>query len=355
MRIVGSGIGVTIMHLIGVPTGEVRTAIGTNYNGPGSFPLSGFEATDFTIDCGFNSAVASSGNFGVAIYGKDILFKRVRVINFGANNAGGFYAAINAAFWSSENVEISDCVVESPTPASSSLNQSKLAFYYFGGSTNSPHRLCTVRNCAGRGDTAIEPPPSIRDYIVGIVIGTGIGTVIDGNQLANVASAIQLPSLTEPTKDAIIWNNYARNVWKGIDIPVTSGSVGRLVITDNVFDLGDSLSNPVGISLPGNAVDRYGQVVLRKNLIRFVKDPAVPAVALKGIDVSGATNLIVENNIISNMTNPDTDAVRFQNCGSTKFFNNQSGAGALLRGYNVSTAKKTLELQDAVDDVLLPF
>ena len=73
--------------------------------------------------------------------------------------------------------------------------------------------------------------------------------------------------------------------------------------------------------------------------------------SLKGINVQYCDELIAENNIISNIV--DEEAVRFSNCVSRKFFNNQNQAGKLLRGYDGS--KYVLELEDAVQDVLLPI
>lgn len=46
--------------------------------------------------------------------------------------------------------------------------------------------------------------------------------------------------------------------------------------------------------------------------------------------------------------------MQFTSCSSAKFFNNQDTAGKLLRGYNTGSSLYQQELEDAVQDVLLP-
>jgi hypothetical protein len=47
--------------------------------------------------------------------------------------------------------------------------------------------------------------------------------------------------------------------------------------------------------------------------------------------------------------------VALTNCTSRKFFNNQDDSGNLLRGYNTATGLFVQELEDAVEDVLVPL
>jgi hypothetical protein len=98
----------------------------------------------------------------------------------------------------------------------------------------------------------------------------------------------------------------------------------------------------------------YGELIVRKNIISYVSDPAsLPSgVAMTGIELSNATNVVVENNIMNNTASPYN--IRFTTCTTRKFFNNQSTAGQLLRGYDTAASLTVWELQDQVDDVLLP-
>ncbi len=69
-----------------------------------------------------------------------------------------------------------------------------------------------------------------------------------------------------------------------------------------------------------------------------------------GITVFSAERLIVENNII------DVGAARpiqFNKCGVTQFFNNQSSAGKLIRGYNQVTQEVLSGIEDMIDATVL--
>jgi hypothetical protein len=90
-------------------------------------------------------------------------------------------------------------------------------FFRFDASsaTATPHRFCAIRNCAGRAIAQLDPVPTISGQYRGINPGPGIGTFLEGNQIANLASGV---FDTIPTVDLIIRNNYFRNIDKGIDL-----------------------------------------------------------------------------------------------------------------------------------------
>jgi len=189
----------------------------------------------------------------------------------------------------------------------------------------------------------------------------GIGTIIEGNQFANLFAGIHDPGVsTMAALDLVIWNNYFRNVCKGIQFSErTGGLITRLIATDNLIEVGTNLSAglsaPTGIILKGSngqpPANRYfGQVILKKNFIRDVLNPTTPTLDA-GIKLQHCTNALVESNVINNTNS--TAAVVCSDCTTTKFFNNQNSSGQLLNGYVGGT--KALELEDAVQDVLLPL
>jgi hypothetical protein len=68
----------------------------------------------------------------------------------------------------------------------------KAVMFAFEGSTNG-HRFCAIRNCAGQGVpvsvavSPFDPPPDISTKAYAAAApGIGLGTIIQGNQFANV-------------------------------------------------------------------------------------------------------------------------------------------------------------------------
>ena len=354
LRIVGSGIKVTTIKRVGFSSNVANYAIGDNGSG-----LNGFEAADFTIDCNYAGGGASDyAAAGISVGGTHVYLRRIRAINFGsdygtATNTPVFLAAGD----NSENCVIEECIAELPDTSPSGSIET-MTLFALGGTSANPHRFCVIRNCAGRGKGAFDPPPAMGTTAQGLQYhgigpGAGIGTLIEGNQIANCGYGLK--EANGATKDLVIWNNYFRNPYVGIDLGVVSYSVGRISILDNIIDLANNigaLSNQTGIKIAGVSNEQIGTAIIRKNVIRDVTNAAGVTSGLRGMDLSRCKELVVENNIVNNAAGDQ--AVRFGNCSSSKFFNNQDTAGKLLRGYNTVTSLYAQELEDAVQDVLLP-
>jgi hypothetical protein len=351
VRILGSGMEVTTLKLVSIPTNATRYAVGMNFDGAG---LSGFELSDLKVDCNLGGGGTGVGAGAVRVHGKNVYARRVKVIAYGTKQSNVTFHAVTIAGGSSENCVLDDCTAEPPNSAHSV--DSKVIIFAFEGISAAPHYFCVMRNCAARGATAFENPPSISSNYVAATPGTGLGTIIEGNQFANFGTAIL--SIAQTTRDLIIQNNHFRNVRVGVHFNLASeNAVGRIVAIDNMIELSRELSTPIGFELFGNGgADRFNDVVLRKNIVGQIVDTSrsLRTDAI-GIYLRQCTRVIAENNILN-----DTDAdagVDFQNCGSVKFFNNQTSAGELRRGHDTSTtpAKQVLELEDQVQDVLLPI
>jgi hypothetical protein len=353
VRIVGSGMGVSIIQLTGLATGT-RYVVGTDF---AHTDLNlGFELSDVTIDCALGSAGTASSVGAIRVRGKHVFLRRIKVINYGTNSSGATITVITAAGDDSENCVIEECVID-PHPA---VHVGKAIWYSFETST-SFHRFCAIRNCAGRGglltDT-IEPPPDVsdKDYAA-IAPGVGLGTIVEGNQFANVYYGIYASG--QAAKDVVICNNYLRNVYRGVYWDQGSGAtpVGRVIAFDNIAEISRAVSNPFGLQFTGSSgADRFTDLVLRRNIVRQVTDANHSVrTDMTGISVAQCTRLITENNVINDAgTSGNTRAVVFTNCTSRKFFNNQNDSGNLLRGYDTASATFIQELDDAVQDVLLP-
>jgi hypothetical protein len=150
----------------------------------------------------------------------------------------------------------------------------------------------------------------------------------------------RLPGVNRPKDHPLLWDQQS------------AAAVGRIVAQDNIIELSRQLSFPTGAEFTAAAANRFVDLVARRNIVRQVVDSTRPLlVNASGISFRYCTRAILENNVVD-----DTEAnsaVYYQNCDFTKFFNNQTSAGKLLRGYNQVTSKFTLELDDAVQDVLL--
>lgn len=94
-----------------------------------------------------------------------------------------------------------------------------------------------------------------------------------GTPLAAIAAARR-------ASDLVIWNNTFRNVWLGLSWDtLSSGVVGRLVAADNLIVLAATrVTSPntdrTGVLLEGAAANSYQQVILRRNQVCDVQDPA---------------------------------------------------------------------------------
>jgi hypothetical protein len=96
-------------------------------------------------------------------------------------------------------------------------------------------------------------------------------------------------------------------------------------------------------------------VVIRRNIIRHVDGASDPSGMIpgRGIVVSGCGDLVVEENVV------DLDAtapIEYKLCGSVRFFNNQTAAGVLIQGVDVTNAqnpKNAGELPTNIEDAIL--
>ncbi len=113
----------------------------------------------------------------------------------------------------------------------------------------------------------------------------------------------------------------------------------------------------IGIQLDDNALSSqapdyaHGDVIIRDNKIRYVNGAFDAGYTGYGIQVKGAKNLLVRNNVVEAVpVNP----IRNNRCGSVKYFNDKTPAGVLVQGVNEAASnKKYDELETDAEDALV--
>jgi len=94
----------------------------------------------------------------------------------------------------------------------------------------------------------------------------------------------------------------------------------------------------------------YGEALIRDNKVRYVDGAFDASYSGRGIEVNGAKNLLLRNNVVECApANP----LRSQRGGSVSYFNNKTPAGVLLEGLNLDTGFKYEELETEADFALI--
>ncbi len=133
--------------------------------------------------------------------------------------------------------------------------------------------------------------------------------------------------------------------------------VAKLVVEGNTIELATGSTGLIGIHVDDSGLSpqtpdyAHGDVIIRDNKIRYVDGAFDPSYSGYGIQVNGAKNLLVRNNAVeSAQTNP----LRNNRCGSVKYFNDKTPAGALIQGINEGNSnKKYDELETDAEDALV--
>ena len=139
--------------------------------------------------------------------------------------------------------------------------------------------------------------------------------------------------------------------------------VEKLAVEGNVIELAPfasgatpPLPSPIGVKLDANAgaiqatAYAYGDVLVRDNTIRYVDGDSDSTNLGYGIDVKGARNLIIRENLVEVVPNP---SIENSACGVVKYFDNKTPAGVLTQGWNQDTGKKYDELATLVEDAFV--
>jgi hypothetical protein len=138
-------------------------------------------------------------------------------------------------------------------------------------------------------------------------------------------------------------------------------SVGRFIIEGNVVEMPADTTAQVGIHIHDNALSNQapdhalGDLLIRNNKIRYLDGLAEPTSTGSAIEVNGAKNLLVRDNVVDvTPGNP----LRNQRCRSVKYFNNRNIANEvpglpLVQGLNVDTGRKYDEPETEAEDAFV--
>jgi len=149
-----------------------------------------------------------------------------------------------------------------------------------------------------------------------------------GTPLVSVTSAKKIFGVSR----AIIEGNI-------IELAVVSGAVAVAVADNND-------SSPYS-ELPDYV---HGEIIVRNNKIRYVDGAPPNDGGATLMEIKGAKNVIVQNNVLDTIASTPLANAR---CGAATYFNNRTPSGKLIEGYNSDTAEHYGELETDNDFALV--
>lgn len=354
MRLEGSGPFSTTLKLTNsAKAGELTSAIGCDYQNKDHF-LDGFEALNFSIDGNYSAQGANSSTGGVAISGRHVTVRNLRVFNFGAKGSGWKAYGISLArayrnpgvlTLRPTNCVIDGCRVDDPGGTSTNGTVG----LHFAGSANTagvPHDSCVIRDCLiDFGDTNQD-----LNYI-GIVATGGRGTIVERNfgTLMKVAMGFE----TGKTWDMVFRRNQFLLVRYGVEMAAGNNDfLGQLVMLHNRFDLAGTTTPVKGIYIKGSSQGLTpGPIVLRRNLIRR-SNPATELDGDRGIELDTCTSAIVERNVID-VKLPDQNTIYATSCANLKTFANRKTDSTLRPAWDVTNSRHSQEWELESENMLM--
>jgi len=125
-------------------------------------------------------------------------------------------------------------------------------------------------------------------------------------------------------------------------VELNQGTAGQII----AIHVADNDSSGVG-QMPDYA---HGDLIIRDNKVRYLDGTFNSTYVGYGLDVSGAKNLLVRNNVVECVpANP----MRNQRCGALTYFNNKTPGGVLVQGWNTDKSSRYDELATDTEDAWL--
>lgn len=172
-------------------------------------------------------------------------------------------------------------------------------------------------------------------------------------EITTVPAANKFRYLTNGVPSGNAFNSTYQRAW-GVD---------RLVVEDNVIELREAFSYEYGFPIAIAVLDEalidettglppfvHGEIVIRRNVIRFVGGAVNSALNALGIYLTGAKSIVIEENIVD-LAN--SAAIRHDRCGAIRYFNNRTSVGNLVRGYGSGGTEPFDEIQDLIEGSIL--
>ena len=130
--------------------------------------------------------------------------------------------------------------------------------------------------------------------------------------------------------------------------------IGNLLFDANTIELATGSTGQIAIHIdaatltPETPDYAYGDIIIRRNRIRYLDVQFDGSYTGTGIDAKGIRHLFVQDNVIECAP---ADPLKYTRCGVARFFNNRTPGGTLVRGLD-GTVKST-ELETDAEDALL--
>ena len=227
MRIIGSGLDVTVLKLVNASTAGQYFAIGhqlTTGSGASEVknPMDFCEVADMTIDCNLGNQSGTQVACGaIRLMGHHVRIRRVKAMNWGTKDStkcfafqlitGVITAATPPVRFEVVNAGIQQCVAESPNTGGTG----PLTAFHIGGREDAAvnaelyGRACFIRNCFVDGD-----PGNLTRDIRGLSMGWCKAGVVEGNQVHNVKIGGPYQDQAS-SREIVVRNNSYRNVIRG--------------------------------------------------------------------------------------------------------------------------------------------
>jgi hypothetical protein len=134
--------------------------------------------------------------------------------------------------------------------------------------------------------------------------------------------------------------------------------VSRAIVEGNIIELA-AVSGAVAIGVADNNDSNpyselpdyvHSDLIVRNNKVRYVDGAAPNDSGATIIDLRGAKNAMVQNNVLDTIA---TLPLNNRRCGSATYFNNRTPGGVLLRGWNSDTSRKYDDLETEAEDALV--
>ena len=160
-------------------------------------------------------------------------------------------------------------------------------------------------------------------------------------------------SITTPTSAAIT------DVQKvtGVTNLIIEGNVTELpqVTTGDIIGihLKDWWTNSVATQDPRYPAYIFSTVVIRDNKVRYVDGQLLPSYTGYPMQINGAMDLLVRNNVVQSPNPTQTPPLQNARCGAVAYFNNQQPTGILFQGWSDDNKTNYEELSTITDFALV--
>lgn len=282
MRIVGSGIDVTVLKMASITPSSSRHyfAIGHDLSvggvtgaAPNSVDYS--QISDLTIDCGLPVTSDGVAAGALRVMGSNVSIRNVKAVNWGnrvANKIGFVIALINGnpestPVASVSNSSIEDCIVINPSVPSGSLTVAEVLLLHSGGKDHDTTKLeafgtaVAIRRCFVNAQDPSSPNSlgngtDYRSKFRAISMASCVGGVVEGNNVMTCWFGGPC-FLKWSARSIVVRDNSYRNVVAGPYANYGTGGIGAVISVTSLTSattLAEATTSSAHNLLPGDRV-----------------------------------------------------------------------------------------------------